>query len=313
MNKKVLGIVAVIIIALIGGTFFFNGKSDSQKEEIGTLKIEHRFGTTEVKKNPKNVVVLDYGSLDVLSTLGVEVKALPKQGLPSYLSEYKDEKYVDIGGLKEFDIEKINELKPDLIIIEGRQQDSYEELSKIAPTIGLGSESTEFMKSLEFSCNILGEIFEKEDEIKENLKEIKAKLEKVSAKVKETDANAAILMVSDNSISVYGEKSRFNMLYNEFGFKINDASVGDDKHGQTISYEYLLEKDPDYIFIIDKNTVTGTDNNTAKEIIENELVKKTSAYKNNKIIYLDSQAWYVGGTGFKSVNTRISEIEDAIK
>ena len=120
-------------------------------------------------------------------------------------------------------------------------------------------------------------------------------------------------MVADNSISVYGEKSRFNMLYNEFGFKINDASVGDDKHGQTISYEYLLEKNPDYIFIIDKNTITGTENNTAKEIVENELVKKTSAYKNNKIIYLDSQAWYVGGVGFKAVNTRISEIENAIK
>ena len=313
MNKKVLGIVAVIIIVLIGGAFLFKGKSSSQKEEVGALTIEHRFGITEVKKNPKNVVVLDYGSLDILSTLGVEVKALPKQGLPSYLNEYKDKKYVDIGGLKEFDIEKINELKPDLIIIEGRQQDSYEELSKIAPTIGLGSESTDFMKSLEFSCNILGQIFEKEDEIKENLNKIKDKLEKVSAKVKETNANAAILMVADNSISVYGEKSRFNMLYNEFGFKINDASVGDDKHGQTISYEYLLEKNPDYIFIIDKNTVTGTENNTAKEIVENELVKTTDTYKNNKIIYLDSQAWYVGGVGFKAVNTRISEIENAIK
>ena len=118
MNKKVLGIVSVIIVVLIGGAFLFNGKSTSQKEEVGTLEIEHRFGTTEVKKNPQNVVILDYGSLDVLSTLGVEVKALPKQGLPSYLSEYKDKKYVDIGGLKEFDIEKINELKPDLIIIE---------------------------------------------------------------------------------------------------------------------------------------------------------------------------------------------------
>ena len=239
MNKKVLGIVAVIIIVLIGGAFLFKGKSSSQKEEVGALTIEHRFGSTEVKKNPKNVVVLDYGSLDILNTLGVEVKALPKQGLPSYLNEYKDKKYVDIGGLKEFDIEKINELKPELIIIEGRQQDSYEELSKIAPTIGLGSESTDFMKSLEFSCNILGQIFEKEDEIKENLNEIKSKLEKVSTKVKETNSNAAILMVADNSISVYGEKSRFNMLYNEFGFKINDASVGDDKHGQKIGRAHV--------------------------------------------------------------------------
>ena len=66
-----------------------------------------------------------------------------------------------------------------------------------------------------------------------------------------------------------------------------------------------------YIFPMLK--LTGTENNTAKEIVENELVKKTSAYKNNKIIYLDSQAWYVGGVGFKAVNTRISEIENAIK
>ena len=41
------------------------------------------------------------------------------------------------GGIKEPDLEKINQLKPDLIIISGRQQDYQEQLKAIAPTIYL--------------------------------------------------------------------------------------------------------------------------------------------------------------------------------
>ena len=315
MNKKVVSIVSIIIILLIGGFAFtkLNSKPQESEKIEESITVEHSSGKTEVKKNPETVVVLNYGALDVLDTLGVEVAALPAQGLPTYLEKYKDEKYVDLGGLKEFDLESINELNPDLIIIEGRQADYYEDLSSIAPTINLAGDSLDYIGSLEESATILGQIFDKEDEVYEKLESVKSELAEVKEEVESLNVDASLLFVADSSLSVFGEQSRFNMLYNEFGFTINDANVGDSKHGESISYEYVLEKNPDYIFIVDKNAVTGTDNNTAKEILENELVKKTKAYKNDKIIYLDSQAWYVGGTGFKAVETRINDIKEAIK
>ena len=51
--------------------------------------------------------------------MGVDVVGLPKGSLPEYLSKYKEDKYSDLGGLKEPDFEAINELNPDLIIIPG--------------------------------------------------------------------------------------------------------------------------------------------------------------------------------------------------
>ncbi len=46
--------------------------------------------------------------------------------------------------------------------------------------------------------------------------------------------------------------------------------------------------------------------------IINELVKKTSAYKNNKIVYLDADSWYLSGGGLKSLKSMAKEVEEAL-
>ena len=59
--------------------------------------------------------------------------------------------------------------------------------------------------------------------------------------------------------------------------------------------------------------MTGGENQPAKEIIENELVKTTDTYKNGNIVYLDPQTWYVGGAGIKAANEMLNEVEEALK
>ena len=103
------------------------------------------------------------GALDTLDKLGVEVAAVPHDGLPKYLSKYEGTTE-NAGGLKEPDFEKINEIAPDLILISGRQSDAYEELSKIAPTVYVGVDTTKYMESFEENVTLLGKIFGKERE-----------------------------------------------------------------------------------------------------------------------------------------------------
>lgn len=314
MNKKIFISMVLVVIMAIGGFTLYSNKSTYENAQSNKemVKVTHAYGEIEIPKNPQNVVVLDYGALDTLDVIGVEVSALPKSSLPEYLNKYKDDKYVDIGGLKEFDMEKINELNPDLIIIEGRQEDYYDELSKIAPTLYVKGDNTDFVKSVKDKSLVLGKIFDKEDVIQEEISRIDEEISKVNEKVKEKDVDASVLLISDSSLSVYGEKSRFNIIYNEFGFKINDPKVGDSNHGESISYEYILKSNPDYIFVINKNVITGTKSDTAKELMENDLVKSTKSFQNGKIIYLDSGVWYVGGSGIQSLNKRISEINETI-
>ncbi len=49
-----------------------------------------------------------------------------------------------------------------------------------------------------------------------------------------------------------------------------------------------------------------------KDSIENELVKKTNAYKNGKIIYLNADYWYLSGGGLLSMKEMIKEMEEAL-
>lgn len=316
MNKKVGIIVGVIIVLLLGGygasKFIAGNNSDESSKE--KVKVTHRYGETEVPKNPERVIVLDNGTLDIMDEIGIDsVVGIAKSSLPSYLKQYEDEKYKSVGSLKEINLETVNELKPDLIIIEGRQESYYEELSKIAPTIGLGTVNNDFMASLENNMNVLGEIFGKGDEAKSVLADMKAKVEAVAANVKDKNLNAMTLMVSDGAMNVFGANSRFGTVYKDFGFNLADKNLTEDnRHGETISYEYILSQNPDYIFVVDRNAVT-TGKGSAKEIIETELVKNTEAYKSGRIIYLDSEAWYVGESGIKAMNKRISDIENAVK
>ena len=316
MNKKVGIIVGVIIVLLLGGygaskLIAGNKADESSKEKV---KVTHRYGETEVPKNPERVIVLDNGTLDIMDEIGIDsVVGIAKSSLPSYLKQYDDEKYKSVGSLKEINLETVNELKPDLIIIEGRQESYYEELSKIATTIGLGTVKNDFMASLENNMNVLGEIFVKGDETKSVLADIKAKVEAVAAKIKDKNLNAMTLMVSDGAMNVFGENSRFGTIYKDFGFNLSDKNLTEDnRHGETISYEYILSQNPDYIFVVDRNAVT-TGKGSAKEIIETQLVKNTEAYKSGRIIYLDSEAWYVGESGIKAMNKRIADMENAVK
>lgn len=313
MNKKVLIVVSLIIAVLIGGVAFTNFNKGSNEASNGEkVTITHRYGETEVLKNPEKVIVLDYGSLDIMDVFGVSPIALPKSSLPSYLSKYKDDKYIDLGTLKEFSLEKINELKPDLIIIEGRQESFYEELSKIAPTIGLGTVNNNHFTSLETNVNILGEIFGKEKVATNKLNELKGDVDKINKEVKEKALDAQVLLVSDGAMNAMGNKTRFKTIFDNFGFKVNDETLGDAKHGQNVSYEYLISKNPGYIFVVDKGQIVGNQK-PANEVVENEITKKTEAYKNGNLVYLSPETWYLGGAGITSTEEMIKEIKEALK
>ena len=110
--------------------------------------------------NQKTVVVFDYGFLDTLDALGVDVSCSVSSSLPKYLSKYADEAtYKNAGALKEPDFEAISLMEPDVIFISDRQADAYEELSKIAPTVYVGVDNTDYVNSFKANTELAGTNF----------------------------------------------------------------------------------------------------------------------------------------------------------
>ncbi|MDF9758987.1 iron complex transport system substrate-binding protein [Peribacillus simplex] len=293
--------------------------SVKEKEESGTKKesakseeftVKHQLGETKVKTNPKKVVVFDMGALDTLDKLGVKVAAVPHDGLPKYLSKYEGTTE-NAGGLKEPDFEKINEMAPDLILISGRQTEAYKELSKIAPTVYVGVDTANYMESFKENVKLLGEIFDKKDEAAKELARVEENINALKEKAPK-DKTGLIVLASGGKVSAYGPDSRFGIIHDVFGVPAVDDKLEVSTHGQSISFEYIAEKNPDYLFVVDRDAVAG-DGAAAKETVENDIVKNTKAFKEGNIIYLDPNYWYLSGGGLESVDEMVKEVSKGLK
>ncbi|ENJ9655238.1 siderophore ABC transporter substrate-binding protein [Clostridium botulinum] len=314
MNKKVWTIVGILIVFIVGGTLFFKPK-ENKKEEASSvdIKITHKLGEATLKKNPKKVVVFDYGTLDSLDKMGIEIKGLPKSNIPSYLSKYKDDKYVDVGTLFEPNFEKLNEIKPDVIFISARQSKVYEEVNKIAPTIQLNTENGKYMESVKSNLEKLGKVFDKEDFVKDEIKKLDDSVKYINKKASESGKKALVVLANDGALSAYGKGSRFGIIHEELGFPLSDEHIDTAVHGQKISFEYVVEKNPDYIFVVDRGAVVQGGHKSVNKILENDLIKTTKAYKNNKIISLNPELWYISSGGIVSTTEMLKEIKESIK
>ncbi|WP_026564640.1 siderophore ABC transporter substrate-binding protein [Bacillus sp. UNC41MFS5] len=285
--------------------------ASASKESAEKMTIKHQYGEVKVKKNPEKVVVFDFGVLDTLDELGIDVTGVPQTAVPSYLKKYEDKKYTNVGSLKEPDFEAIHELQPDVIFISGRQAELYDQFAEIAPTVYIGLDYKNYMESFEKNMNLIGEIFGKEDKVASDLKEIDDSIEKLNTRASSLNKKGLILLANEGKVSAYGPSSRFGVIHDVFGFGAADQDIEVSTHGQSITFEYIMEKNPDVLFVIDRATAVGGEIG-AKEIIENELVKKTTAFKNDKIVYLDADTWYLSGGGLKSVKSMAKEIESSL-
>ncbi len=323
MNKKAAAIVGGILVLGLGVFGFTKLNSGSQNQqtqqeqsaEQTTVQITDANGEkAELKKNPKRVVVFDYGVADILKNLGVDaVVGLPKNGkMPEILSNYSDDKYTNVGSLKETDFEAVESLNPDLIIIGGRQAEDIDSFKEIAPTVNLAVDGQDYMNSFKTVVTDLGNLFDKQDEAKKAIDEIEAKIEKVNKTVKEKGLTASVVMANEGNISAFSAKSRYGLIYNGLGFAEVDKNIDDSTHGQQVSFEYFLENKADYVFVVDRGAITGK-GDSASKLFDNEVMNKTEVAKNGNIVYLNSVIWYTMTGGIESTNQMIDEIADAIK
>lgn len=317
MKKIVLGFLVMASLGLAAC-----GNNEAQTSEttasstVATdtmLTVKDSNGeSVEVQQNPEKVVVFDNGSLDTLDALGVGDKVIgaATKNLPAYLEKYQEVE--SAGGIKEPDLEKINEMQPDLIIISGRQSDYQEQLSQIAPTLYLAMDAEKPWESMQENVTTLAKIFDKETEAEEKLTDLTKQIDEVKEKASALDQTALVTLVNEGQLSAYGSGSRFGLVHDLFGFKQADDQIEASTHGQSVSYEYVLEKNPGILFVIDRTQAIGGDTSN-DNVAANELVAQTDAGKNDQVISLQPDVWYLSGGGLESMNLMIEDVNQALK
>lgn len=308
-----LAIIGLVMLGACGTSKTSDTTTNTSSEKQEVVKVTDSNGKAlELALHPKKVVVFDMGALDTIREFGKSdvVVGAPLKTLPSYLSSYKNVE--SAGGIKEPDMEKINAMQPDLIIISGRQQDMQKELEKIAPTLYLAVDSKKAWESTMTNIETLGTVFDKEDVAKEKVDALNKQREALEKTAKESGKKGLMSLVNEGSLSVFGPESRFGIVYEGFGVLPADETIKPSPHGQEVSYEYVLEKNPDILFVVDRTKAIGGDT-SKNNVAENALVKETTAGKEGKVISLTPDVWYLAAGGIESTRIMMEDVETAYK
>ncbi len=281
---------------------------------ISSLNGKKEMTTIEVPHNPERIAVLDMAVLDMLDAWGVgdKVVGMPKGSKIDYLMEYNNNKEIsNLGTLKEVDMEALMACEPDIIFIGGRLSSQYDELSKIAPVVYVGVDYEKgVVQSVKDNAQNISKIFDKETETKVLTDGFDNRVETLGNAAK--GKTAMIGLVTSSNFNTLGNGSRASLIGNEIGFD-NLASDVDSTHGNESSFELLVEKNPEYIFVLDRDSAIQKEGaKLAQDIMNNELVKQTTAYKENHIVYLTPTVWYLAEGGITALDVMLKDLETVL-
>ncbi|MWP62916.1 siderophore ABC transporter substrate-binding protein [Gilliamella sp. Pas-s25] len=308
MNKKkklLLSSIAVIVLGLTGC------------QSSTTMNVTTDNQTVVVPKAPKKVVVMNYGALDTLDALGKGsiVAATPRSVIPSYLQQYNNSSITDTGNMKEPNIETIKQVKPDLIVIDGRQASKAEDLSKIAPVINLSVDAKNYVESTKNHIQVLAKITGTESKADSIIQSLDKKIQSTQALAQASAKKAIVAIHNDGKMILINLSSSAALIHDVLNVKravpltVMPANNAIGKPKPTfVDDNYIKSVKPDIVFVVDRSKAIGKQG-MADHYFSQRVLNKSKTH----VVYLTPDLWYLSGGGAESINRQIDEVINALK
>ncbi|SAI71753.1 iron ABC transporter substrate-binding protein [Bordetella ansorpii] len=278
-----------------------------------TVQVKHARGVTAVPAHPAKTVVMDLAVLDTLHALDVEVTGLPAAvKLPPQLAQYQDKRYLKVGSMFEPNYEVIHAAAPQVIFVAGRSAPKYDELARLAPTVDLTVDPKDLVGSVRRNTELLGGIYGKQDLARRKVRALDDSIAALKARAGGA-GTGLILLTTGGKMSAYGPGSRFGVIHDAFGVKPAAPGLNVSNHGQAVSFEFLAQTDPDWLFVIDRDAAIGREGVSAQRLLDNELVRATRAWRTGRIVYLNAYNWYLlGSAGLAGMQQNVDDLAQAL-
>jgi iron complex transport system substrate-binding protein len=308
-----ISIIMIFTLAACGGSEEKNNakqKDDSPKTEDTSYTVEHAMGSTTLEKAPQKVVILTNEGTEALLDLGVTPVGAVQSwtGDPWYDHIADQMNDVEVVGLEsQVNLEAIAALQPDLIIGNKiRQEDIYEQLSAIAPTI--------FAEDLRGNWKMNFELYAKALNIEEKGKEIIETYDTRITDLKEQlddKLNMKVSMVRfmAGDVRIYQKDSFSGVILEQLGFARPESQDVDEFAIKGATKEQIPLMDGDILFYFTYETGDGVATELEKEWLEDPLFKNLEVAKNAEIHKVDDVIWNTAG-GVKAANLMLDDIEN---
>ncbi|WP_409299973.1 ABC transporter substrate-binding protein [Peribacillus sp. SCS-155] len=311
----VLSIFSVILAACGGSGQTENSGASPAKGKSYT--VEHAMGQTKISATPKKIVILTNEGTEALLSLGVTPVGAVQSwtGNPWYdhiKDEMKDVKVV--GTESEVNLEAIIALQPDLIIgNKMRQEDLYDKLSQIAPTVFSETLRGDWKENFSLYANAIN----KKEKGKQVLGEYDQHVQDVKGKLGDkTNQEISVVRFMAGTTRIYYTESFSGVIFRELGFKRANQQAKlftpGNKLGNLaveVGKEAIPEMDADTLFYFTyapPNDETGTA--TEKKWTNDPLWKNLNAVKQGRAYQVDDAIWNTAG-GILAANRMLDDVE----
>ena len=291
---------------------------------IQALNGNKEMADIEVPYDPQRIAILDMPALDIVDALGLGERIVGSAKVTiEYLTQYNPDDsngaILNLGSVKTADMEQVAICEPDIIFIGGRLSSMYAELEAIAPVVYLAVDYEKgVVESTRYNAQTIASIFGKEAEVDAMFDGFQPRIDALNAVL--NGRNILLAMYNNNAMSIMDTQSQLNILAAELGGSNLGETVGEVEkatHGEDASWETIVNLNPEYIFVLDRSTATGAADEGilgAREVIENDLIKELSCYKDGKIVYFIQHAnvWYTSTGGVQALDTMLADLEAAL-
>jgi iron complex transport system substrate-binding protein len=277
-----------------------SGSGDSSSD---TRTVTDARGEVEIPAEPERVAAFDNRIFQVLADWDIDLVSAPVTLIPPEIEKYHDDTEIhDTGSHREPNLEELVAAEPDLIITGYRYSSQYDEMKKLLPDTPIidlsfgqdseGEADQPLEDTLKEITNLIGEVFEKEDEAEtlvENFDEAKDRAKAAY----NPDETVMGLLTSGGDINYSAPSTGRSVgpVFDMLDLTPSYDHDGSSNHqGDDISVEAIAQSNPDWILVLDRDGGTSSrdeaDYESAAELIaESEALKNVTAVEEDNIVY----------------------------
>ena len=293
MNRFRLALAAILLSALSANAM-----------DVATAR-----GPVSVEATPGTIAVFDVAAIDTLARLGIHPAGVPEKLYVPELEPMK-EGATAIGTLFEPDLEALSALAPDLIIVGARSAAKMDMVAKVAQTLDMTIDGEDLFGKTKERLATYGALFGKKAEADAIAGELDARLAAARAAVA-GKGKALIVMTNGPKVSAYGPGSRFGWVHAALDLPPAIEKIDAATHGEAVSFEFIREANPDWLLVLDRAAAVGSNEQSARVTLDNELVAETTAWKKGQVVYLPAPDFYIAAGGVQSLERVLATVTEA--
>ncbi len=308
-------VLAIIMMSLAGcgnsglavdskideGTATKDNKQETPVSTGDTRTIQDAYGDVQVPMNPSRIVALDIGALDNLLEMGITPVGAPSiltagDPYPRYLKG--TEGIENIGSVNEPNLERIDALKPDLIIGNKDTHDAiHDQLKQIAPTVYVETLGVTWKENLKLHADAVNkqeESLKLLDAYQQRIKELKSALTGKEIK------RISLIRPREDKIQIYLQDTFAGTIMKDAGI-VRPASQQAAGFSKDITEEQIVDMDGDVILWFNREP------DAFSKLEKSQLWATLKGVQDKAVHPVDWEYW-MSGLGIQAVNKVVDDL-----